>query len=194
MPMILPHMVRHGEQCHVTEEYVSVPPALTIADETGAIWTLGLRLGAAPRGEFAFNVLRNGVEMGEVASRIERTRGRIRIFTAQGWKILKTVRNESVYVYGIGARLITGDESTTRGSPPIWITIYRDDAPTPLVHLAVDPAEGSVHDMSYDPLICAPGRWLVASIDTAGVSVEVAALLNRRNLRMIPVVSHTIKE
>ena len=86
MPLILPFMVRQGEQTHITEPYVSVPPALTITDETGAIWTLGFRYGHAPRGEFAFNVLRNGLETGEVASRIERRRGRIRIFTAHGWK------------------------------------------------------------------------------------------------------------
>jgi len=85
--IILPYMVRHGEQAHITEEYVSVPPALTITDETGAIWTLGFRYGVAPRGEFAFNVLRNGLETGEIASRIERHRGRTRIFTARGWKV-----------------------------------------------------------------------------------------------------------
>jgi hypothetical protein len=87
MTLILPFMVRSGEQSHITEDYVSVPPALTITDETGAIWTLGFRFGAAPRGEFAFNVLRNGLETGEVASRIERYKGRIRIFTARGWKV-----------------------------------------------------------------------------------------------------------
>lgn len=86
MSVILPYMVRSGEQQHITESYVSVPPALTITDETGAIWTLGFRHGEGPKGEFAFNVLRNGLEIGEIASRIERRKGRIRIFTRQGWK------------------------------------------------------------------------------------------------------------
>ena len=49
--LILPFMAPVGPQQHETESYVSVPPALTITDETGAIWTLGFRVGAAPRGE-----------------------------------------------------------------------------------------------------------------------------------------------
>ena len=36
MSIILPYMVRSGEQTHVTESYVSVPPALCITDEQGA--------------------------------------------------------------------------------------------------------------------------------------------------------------
>jgi hypothetical protein len=83
---IQPYMVRRGEQAHVTEDYVSSPPALTITDERGDLWCLGFRPGAAPRGEFAYNVLKNGEETGEIASRIERRGGRIRIFTANGWK------------------------------------------------------------------------------------------------------------
>lgn len=86
MSIILPFMIRNGEQKHITENYVSVPPALTITDESGAIWTLGFQYGKAPKGEFAFNVLRNGLETGEIASRIERRKGKIWIFTANGWK------------------------------------------------------------------------------------------------------------
>lgn len=86
MKTILPFMIRQGEQKHITENYVSVPPALTITDERGAIWTLGFLYGHAPKGEYAFNVLRNGLETGEVASRIEHRKGRIWIFTAKGWK------------------------------------------------------------------------------------------------------------
>jgi hypothetical protein len=80
------YMRRRGEQTHITESYVSSPPALTITDEAGDLWCLGFTYGAAPRGEFAFNVLRNGVETGELASRIERRGGRVRIFTSSGWK------------------------------------------------------------------------------------------------------------
>lgn len=87
--MIHPYMQLQGEQQHITEQYVSVPPALTITDEAGAIWTLGFNTaprGRSPNGEFAFNVLRNGYEVGEIASRIERRGGRVRIFTQEGWK------------------------------------------------------------------------------------------------------------
>jgi hypothetical protein len=84
----LDYMVRRGLQTHVTESYVSSPPALTITDERGDLWCLGFTPGEAPRGEFAYSVLRNGVETGESASRIERRGGRIRIFTRAGWKRL----------------------------------------------------------------------------------------------------------
>ena len=85
--MILPFMVRQGEQQHITEHYVSVPPALTITDERGDIWTLGFtNAPEAPRGEFAFDVLKNGIATGEFASRIERRNGRIRIFAPSGYK------------------------------------------------------------------------------------------------------------
>lgn len=79
-------MYRHGEQTHITESYVSSPPALTITDEQGAIWCLGFAGGSITGGEFVFNVLRNGKDVGEMANRIERRNGRIRIFTGAGWK------------------------------------------------------------------------------------------------------------
>jgi hypothetical protein len=76
-----------GPQTFVTDNYVSSPPALIIVDESGAVWTLGFNRGAPPSGEFAFDVLRDGVSVGEFASRIERRAGRIRCFTRDGWKI-----------------------------------------------------------------------------------------------------------
>ena len=79
-------MVRQGPQTHVTEDYVSSPPALTIIDERGDLWCLGFTGGRVSGGEFAYNVLRNGTETGEMANRIERRGGRIAIFTADGWK------------------------------------------------------------------------------------------------------------
>lgn len=85
-----PWMVQQGEQAHVTESSVSVPPALHITDERGDRWTLGFvtaRKEQAPDGEFAFEVLRNGLGMGEIASRIERRNGKTRIFTRHGWKV-----------------------------------------------------------------------------------------------------------
>jgi hypothetical protein len=84
------YMFPDEEQSHVTEAYVSSPPALVVVDESNTVWTLGADHvkpeAGAPRGEFAFEVLRNGVPTGEFASRIERRRGRIRIFTRTGWK------------------------------------------------------------------------------------------------------------
>lgn len=85
----LPFMVLQGAQRHVTESYVSVPPALTITDERGDVWTLGFAAAPkwqSPDGEFAFDVLRNGVGTGEVASRIDRRSGKVKIFTHHGWK------------------------------------------------------------------------------------------------------------
>lgn len=85
-----PYMVRDGEQHHITESYVAVPPALIITDEVGAIWTLGVIEATpdySPDGEYAFSVLRDGVNMGEIASRIERRSGKIKIFTRHGMKI-----------------------------------------------------------------------------------------------------------
>jgi hypothetical protein len=87
----LPFLRPQGEQRHITESYVSVPPALTITDEGGSIWALAIGTSYAPKhkspdGEFALPVLRNGVDTGEVASRIEKRGGKIKIFTCEGWK------------------------------------------------------------------------------------------------------------
>lgn len=84
---ILDFQKRPAEQTFITENYVSSPPALWIMDETGACWTLGFNPGEGPRGEFSFNVLRDGRNTGEWASRIERRNGRIRCFTRTGWKV-----------------------------------------------------------------------------------------------------------
>ena len=79
-------MIPQGEQTHITDSYVSSPPALVIVDETGVIWTLGTTPGPAPSGEFAFDVMRNGQRVGEYASRIECRCGKVRIFTRSGWR------------------------------------------------------------------------------------------------------------
>jgi hypothetical protein len=75
-----------GEQHFITENYVSTPPALMVLDETGAVWALGMQQVTGPRGEYAFDVLRDGQPTGEFASRIERRGGKVRIFTVSGWK------------------------------------------------------------------------------------------------------------
>ncbi len=81
-------MLPPAQQTHITEAYVSSPPALLIVDESGAVWTLGMQMERynAPRGEYSFEVLRNAIQTGEWASRIERRNGKIRIFTTVGWK------------------------------------------------------------------------------------------------------------
>ena len=87
---LLPFMIPLQEQRHVTDNYVSVPPALTITYERGDVWTLGFAQapwGLCPDGEFAFDVLRNGRNVHEIASRIERRDGKVRVFTRHGWKI-----------------------------------------------------------------------------------------------------------
>lgn len=87
--MILDYMRRPQQQTHITDAYVSSPPALIILDERGDVFTLGLLLGQrreSPQGEFAFEVLWNGQPTGEFASRIERRSGRVRIFCRHGWK------------------------------------------------------------------------------------------------------------
>ena len=86
-----PYMRLNGEQTHITESYVVSPPALWIIDEAGSVWTLGMEFardmgGLDPRGEYAFEVLKDGHRTGEYASRIERVNGRIRIFTHFGMK------------------------------------------------------------------------------------------------------------
>lgn len=82
-------MACEGEQRHISENGVSVPPALHITDELGAVWTLGMVTAEkelSPEGEFAFSVLRDGVDTHAIASRIERRNGVVRVFTRHGWK------------------------------------------------------------------------------------------------------------
>lgn len=87
MPVrVLDYMRPPKEQTHITESYVSSPPALIVVDEVGAVWTLDNDIQAGPHGEYAFSVLRNGVRVGAIASRIERRGGKIRVFTKDGWR------------------------------------------------------------------------------------------------------------
>jgi len=85
--VMLDYMKRAGEQLFQTENYVSVPPALIIMDEQGSVWTLGFARQAGPKGEYSFDVLKDGQIVGEFASRIERRGGKVRIFGRDGWKV-----------------------------------------------------------------------------------------------------------
>jgi hypothetical protein len=85
--MIHAYQLPPREQSHITESYVVSPPALVIVNEQGLVFTLGDRFAQdAPRGEYAFNVLVNGQETGEFASRIERRNGKIRLYGHAGFK------------------------------------------------------------------------------------------------------------
>ena len=78
-------MKLQGEQQFVTEEYVTVPNALWVIDERGDLWTLGFNMVQGPRGEYGFDVLRNGQSTGHYASRIEMRRGKVSIFTKDAY-------------------------------------------------------------------------------------------------------------
>ena len=68
-----------------TESYVSVPPAFLITDSDGAMWTFGAQY-TIHNGEYQFSVMRNDMDTGEVAKRIEYKQGVVRIFGDYGWK------------------------------------------------------------------------------------------------------------
>lgn len=70
----------------ITESYVSIPPALVIRDETGALWTLGFDQGGTRTGEFEYDVVRNARKTGETACRIEFRGRKLRIFGEAGWR------------------------------------------------------------------------------------------------------------
>jgi hypothetical protein len=91
---IIPYAFRTHPQAHITEDYVSSPPAAVIVDERGDIFALGMNyyvgewkgFEGVSRGEYCFDVLRNGIPTGEWAMRIERRSGRVRIFGPDGRK------------------------------------------------------------------------------------------------------------
>jgi len=186
MSIILPYMIRSGEQHHITESYVSVPPALIITDETGTIWTLGFKSGEAPDGEFAFNVLRDGIETGEVASRIERRNNRIRIFTRQGWKWIKTTTLDNIRVIGIGARMKSVSKSSSLINVSVW---FEKQFSKPVVAFGFNSLVGGVEDLSKLPIQCSPGQWLCATVEPTITDVEVMAYLGRKVMRTIPIIN-----
>jgi hypothetical protein len=71
---------------NATEPYVCIPPALIITDSNGATWTLGFDY--LEKGwRYYFSVLRNDIKTGEYAEKIEYRRGKVRIWTQDGWKV-----------------------------------------------------------------------------------------------------------
>jgi hypothetical protein len=83
-----------------TESYVTIPDALYIVDDDGAVFTLGftyIEVGW----RFEYIVLRNDVPTGQFAERIEYTRraghsGTIRFFGKDGVRIFS--RNKSCFI------------------------------------------------------------------------------------------------
>jgi len=75
-----------------TESYVVIPPALIITDSDGGTWTFGTQYNAY--GEI--NVLRNDVDVGEFAQRIEYRRGVVRLFGRAGWRSFSRSRRHFI--------------------------------------------------------------------------------------------------
>jgi hypothetical protein len=69
-----------------SESYVTIPPAFLITDERGGMWTFGGEY-EIHGGWYYFSVVRNDVDTGENASRIEYRGGKVRIWTRAGWKV-----------------------------------------------------------------------------------------------------------
>jgi hypothetical protein len=78
-----------------TESYVCIPPAFIITDSDGATWTLGFKY-RIHHTEYEFNVLRNDIDTGEMAKRIEYKQGLVRIFGQYGWKNFSRSRRHFV--------------------------------------------------------------------------------------------------
>jgi hypothetical protein len=90
---IFPFMRRKGEQKHITESSVSIPPALHITDSEGAVWTLGFDYSEAEwrTGKHEYDVVRNGRVTGAFARIIEyglnsKNTRVVKIFGSEGWR------------------------------------------------------------------------------------------------------------
>ena len=75
-----------------TEPYVCVPPALVITDSDGGTWTFGTEFNAY--GEI--NVLRNDVDTGEFAQRIEYRGGVVRLYGKGGGRSFSRSRRHFI--------------------------------------------------------------------------------------------------
>lgn len=75
-----------------TESYVCIPPALIITDSDGGTWTFGTEFNAY--GEIS--VLRNDVDTGEFAERIEYRRGVVRLYGKSGTRVFSRSRRHII--------------------------------------------------------------------------------------------------
>lgn len=80
------------ERIDKSESYTTIPPSLIITDSDGAMWGLGNEYVYKSDGYLEFNVLRNDVDMGEIAERIEYQKGIVRIFGSAGWRTFSRSR------------------------------------------------------------------------------------------------------
>lgn len=75
-----------------TEAYVVIPPAWMITDSDGATWTFGTEFNVL--GEI--NVLRNDVNTGEFAQRIEYRRGVVKLYGKGGTRSFSRSRRHFI--------------------------------------------------------------------------------------------------
>ena len=75
-----------------TESYVVIPPAYIITDSDGATWTFGIEFNT--HGEI--NVLRNDIDTGEFAQRIEYRRGVVRLYGKAGMRAFSRSRRHFI--------------------------------------------------------------------------------------------------
>ena len=68
-----------------SERDVEIPPAYLITDETGAMWSFGNEY-VMHNGQFEFNVIRNDVDTGEMASKIVYRKGVVTLFGQTGMR------------------------------------------------------------------------------------------------------------
>lgn len=75
-----------------SESYVVIPPAYIITDSDGGTWTFGTEFNTY--GEI--NVLRNDVDVGEFAQRIEYRKGVVRLFGKSGTRTFSRSRRHFI--------------------------------------------------------------------------------------------------
>jgi len=75
-----------------TESYVVIPPAYIITDSDGGTWTFGTEFNVY--GEI--NVLRNDIDTGEFAQRIEYRKGVVKLFGRGGWRSFSRSRRHFI--------------------------------------------------------------------------------------------------
>lgn len=75
-----------------SESYVIIPPALIITDSDGGTWTFGTEFNAY--GEI--NVLRNDVDIGEFAQRVEYRKGVVMLFGKSGMRTFSRSRRHFI--------------------------------------------------------------------------------------------------
>lgn len=71
------------ERENPSENYVTVPPAFMIVDSEGGVWTLGNKY-VEHNGAYEFNVVRNDVDMDQMATKIAMEAGIVTIYGSAG--------------------------------------------------------------------------------------------------------------